>query len=477
MIRKNRMIKIFVSLLVLLQLLAFQTSESPEKWLKFPDNEKFKSEWRKVEALEKKGLPKSAIKIVEQIYEAAKKTNNHAQIAKALVYRSKFISQTEEEAFPKIIGQIEDEIDESKFPLKQILHSYAASYYWAYFSNNQWRINQRRVIPGFQSDDISDWDKMDFRNKMLEQMYLSLENADSLKMVRVSDFEDIVSKGTQPKNLRPGLYDFLAHRAIQYFGISKNISPVLSDDQFLADKKFFAPAKKFAKSEFLVYDSASHHFKILKLYQQILSFRLKQENIPALIDVDLARLDYVFINSTFDKKDSLYLDALKIIQEKYSGNNYVAEVIFREAEYYSDKTKYYNALDSTTFIFKEYAKTAEGLFADIIENFSESHTAEKSLYKLENLRKKELKMNLEKGVIPGQSFPCRIEYKNIDELFYRILKIDTTDYFNLIVENRGRNLIEKLINKSELAREKEMGFDFNKDLNKHSIEFLLKGLP
>lgn len=476
MIRKYRLGIVLVSLLIVLQSVAFQLSTSPEKWMQFPKNEKFKAEWKKVDEFEKKGLPKSALEVVDQIYASAKKSHNQEQIAKALVYRSKFISQTEEDAFPKIIKQMRDEISVSKFPLKQILHSYAASYYWGYYSKDQWRISQRMVIPGFQSEDITDWDKMDFLDKMNEHLGLSLEKSDSLKRVPIVAFEDIINEGTQPQELRPSLYDFLAHRAIRYIETSKSINPLLSDDQFLSNEKFFATAKEFAKMKILPLDSSSTSFKILNQYQALLNHRLKVENIPALIDVDLARLDYVYENSTTDTKDSLFLNALKSLQQKYAVSAYLAEVIYREADYYAGKTNYYNVLDPATFEFKEYAKKAEGLFSSITEKYPESHAAEKSNFKLEQLRKKELTLQLESGIVPGKAFPCRVEFKNMDEIYYQILKVDTADYFREIAKDRGRELIDRLMDKAALVKGKRVDLQTDIDLNKHAVEFLLEGL-
>ncbi|MCF8372684.1 MAG: hypothetical protein K9H64_13725 [Bacteroidales bacterium] len=477
MIPANRILKILISLLILLQLVAFQSSTSPEKWIPFPENEKFKAEWKKVDELEKKGLPKSALEIVDQIYASAKKSHNAEQVAKALIYRSKFISQTEEDAFPKIIGQVLDEIAVSKFPLKQILHSYAASYYWGYYSKDQWRISQRTVIPGFQSEDITDWDKMDFLNKMNEHLEASLQNADSLQRVQISNFEDIINEGTQPKELRPSLYDFLAHRAIQYYESSNGVNTLLSDDQFLADEKFFAPAKEFAKLKIIPLDSSSNHFKILGQYQAILRNRLKQENIPALVDADLARLDYVNDNSTADAKDSLYLDALKSLHIKYAEDASVAEVMYREGKYYESKAQWYDWNDPAKLKFKDYAKTAERLFVQVVERFGESHAAGMSRYELEVMRKKELTMRLESGVIPGRTFPCQAEYKNLSEVFLQVYKVDTIDYFKQIVKDNGRDLVKKLIGKSELVREQKLELPGSVDLNKHSAEFLVEGLP
>ncbi len=477
MIRSNKMVKILIGFFVLLQLLAFQSSTSPENWIDFPENEKFKLEWKKVKELEKKGLPKSALKMVNQIYDEAKRTNNQEQVAKAIVYRSKFVSQTEEDAIPGIINQIKEEVAVSKFPLKQILHSYLASYFWAYYSERQWIINQRTVIPGLQSEDISNWDKMDFLTNMQEHLKYSLENSDSLQQVKIDVFGDIINEGTQPGGIRPGLYDFLAHRAIQYHNISKHVNPLLSDDQFLSNTSYFSEAKDFIKLTLQSDDGSSNHYLILKIYQDILGYRMKQDNSPALIDADLLRINYLYTNSTSDNKDGLYLKLLGHLKKKYAENAHVGEIIYREAEYYLEKSHNFNSLDSLSNQFVDYAKKAESLYLLVIEKYPESQVAKKCQHSLELLKKKELSLELEKGIIPEKAFPCRIEFKNITKIYGRYLKVDSSDYFNHYVTNRGRNGFEKLINKSEIVKERKIETEGQDDLNAHSIMSVEEGLP
>ena len=63
----------------------------------------FEKLWQQVEKFEVDGLPKSALKIVEEIYTKAEKTNNSPQIIKSLFYKSKFSLTLEEDAQLKVI--------------------------------------------------------------------------------------------------------------------------------------------------------------------------------------------------------------------------------------------------------------------------------------------------------------------------------------------------------------------------------------
>src|SRR5512147_1057275 len=106
-------------------------------------DKKYKKEWKTVDSLDNKGLPKSALEIVEKIFKMAKADKNDDQILKALVYRMKYITASEENAYDTVLFDIEKEIKESSLPNRHILYSMEAELYWIYYLNNQYQILQR----------------------------------------------------------------------------------------------------------------------------------------------------------------------------------------------------------------------------------------------------------------------------------------------------------------------------------------------
>src|SRR6185312_16178495 len=94
-------------------------------------------QWKKVENFQKKGLTKSALQQVENIYNDAKKNNNDAQIIKALLFKINLRQNIEEDASAKSIDSLENEIAIAKEPAKSILQSITAQLYWNYFQQNR----------------------------------------------------------------------------------------------------------------------------------------------------------------------------------------------------------------------------------------------------------------------------------------------------------------------------------------------------
>ena len=91
-------------------------------------NPDYKDLWDKVEQFEVEGLPKSALKIVEDINKQVKKDKNHPQLIKTMLFKSKFALVLEEDAQLKIINDFKSEIEASEFPTKNVLENILAKF-------------------------------------------------------------------------------------------------------------------------------------------------------------------------------------------------------------------------------------------------------------------------------------------------------------------------------------------------------------
>ena len=85
--------------------------------MKLTGNKDFEKEWKKVDSLIDKGLPKSALEIVNLIYDNAKAQKNAAHFVKAVIYKMKLLDNVEEDAYVKNINQLENEVSTAEFIL------------------------------------------------------------------------------------------------------------------------------------------------------------------------------------------------------------------------------------------------------------------------------------------------------------------------------------------------------------------------
>jgi hypothetical protein len=248
--------------------------------------EDYQQQWKKVEAFEKKGLTKSAWTAVNDIYKLSQKDNKEAQQIKACMYLIRYRSMVEENSGENNIFFVDTLIRNATAPAKNILQSMQAEMYWNYLQNNRWKFYGRTTLKEEKSKDISTWG-IDKIHSVISTLYkASMGNGALLQQTKLDGFDPIIIKGENTRQLRPTLFDFLAHRALQYFMTDENSLTKPAYQFTINDEKAFAPAAAFVSASFSTKDTASLQHKAILLLQQILQFHLKDTNADALLDAD-----------------------------------------------------------------------------------------------------------------------------------------------------------------------------------------------
>src|SRR5665647_462878 len=246
----------------------------------------YTNEWKKGEALQKKGLTKTAIDEVEKIYRSAKTNKNNPQIIKSLLFKINLGKDISENASAKSIDSLEREITAAKESSKSLLQSIAAQLYWNYFQQNRYKLYQRTNTLNFDKKDIATWTTDDLHQKITELYLSSLKDEALLQQTKLEPFDAIIIKGNT-RNLRPTLFDLLAHRALDYFKSDERdiTRPAYAFE--IKEAIAFAPANEFTQEHFITKDSASLHQKALVIYQELLSLHQKDIKPDAFIDADI----------------------------------------------------------------------------------------------------------------------------------------------------------------------------------------------
>ncbi|RMG77396.1 MAG: alpha-2-macroglobulin, partial [Bacteroidetes bacterium] len=242
--------------LPMLLFFSFQNNPKPMTPNNYDD---YAAAWKVIDSLESRGLPKSALEKVLVLLDKAKKEKNTPQIAKCLIYRAKYESQLEEDGIVKAIQKWSEEIEEAEGPLRALLQSMLAELYTRYLDTHRWQIQDRTETPTPVSDDIRTWTIGQLLDKAAGLYWASLENEDALKE-DLSDFQ-ILLTSRETENLRPTLFDFLAHRAIDYFANEQAhlTQPVYAF--YVDNPEWFAPAGDFVKMKIETADTTSFKYR------------------------------------------------------------------------------------------------------------------------------------------------------------------------------------------------------------------------
>ena len=190
--------------------------------------------WKQVDSLVGIGQSQTALDIVTRIYDQTKATNQSDQFLKASLYRMKLEADFQEDFYEKSIARTQFDIQSAQAPVKQILHSIQAELYWRYYQQNRWKFLGRSETANFVADDIKTWDLKKLVTVCMENYSQSLSDKDLLKNTALSTFDSILIKQKDSKKFRPTLFDFLAHRAIDFYssteaGLTKPATTFLMD--------------------------------------------------------------------------------------------------------------------------------------------------------------------------------------------------------------------------------------------------------
>ncbi len=382
--------------------------------LAFGQNDNYKDDWNKVDSIDALGLPKTALEMVEGIYNKAIAEKNTPQLIKAVIYKMKYNSMIEDDAFVKNIESAEKLCSEAQFAVKPILHSMLAEMYWWYFQNNRYTFYNRCITNDFIPDDIRTWDLNKIVSTSIAHYKASIENSDKLKLIRIGYYKEILTHcNLNEKIIRPTLYDFLVHRAIDFF-INDEAGLTHPINEFnISNENYFLPAGSFLKLTILTEDTLNFKYNAIKLFQDVMRFHLNDILPEAFTDVDLQRVDFVYKNSASPIKDSLYLNSLNSIRKNCFGSELANEVDMQIAQKLYDIGNTYNPKVSEQHKWDK--KKAYDFCLQNKKDFNSQNL-------LNTIEQQEIKLTIEKENLPNEPFRALVQFKNTDTVFFRAIK-------------------------------------------------------
>ncbi|MCW3072082.1 MAG: hypothetical protein JWO44_1972 [Bacteroidetes bacterium] len=433
----------------------------------FPKGSSYEKEWKKVDSLTGKGLTKSALEVVTGIYNKAKVENNSAQFVKAIIHRMSLEQRMEEYSLVKALDRLNEEAKAATFPVKPILHSMIAENYWHYYQQNRWKFQQRSTTANFANSDITTWDLKTIFAEVIKNYQASLQSADSLKRTPLNIYDDVLIKFDYSRKFRPTLYDFLAHRAVDFY---MNEEPDLIRPAYkfeLSSESYFWNNSDFSRLKIESKDTMSLKFYAMQILQDLTAFHLADTDPQALIDVDLKRLSFVHRKSISEIKDSLYLTALQNLEKQFSSSPSSAEVSGSIAGVYFERGSKYNVLqgDENKWMKKKALEICEAA----IKKYPDSDGAKDC----RNLRSMIIDHNLdfvtEKVYLPFKPGRALLTYKNLKKVYVRIAEMDIAGYNRSLERYYGEELVKQYL-KLKPVKEFSVELPDDGDFQTHSTE-------
>lgn len=370
--------------------------------------------WKTVEELAEKQLPESALKEVDDIIAQAQKEKNTAEIIKAMVYKMRFTLDIDPDKAPQLIREFETYTEkETAVDKKALLLSMAAELYVRFYLNDSWTINKRTQMVGNVPDDIKEWTKNIYFDKITKLLTASLQQADILQNTDLTKFEALIDKGEDSRVFQPTLFDFLAYRRIN---LLNEISQATDLKNPLDDARLFGNATEFGS---LKQDSTyknSIENQTIETYKHLINYHIKSKFPQALIYTDLNRLQYLKAQT---QNNSLYFKALETLETQYAANELVVEI-------WSEKANYYLQNHNETTENKTFKRKA----VDICKLGIDKFPTYRRINLLKNLQKqitqKSLNIAHKELVKPNAELELKISSVNINQLEMNVFRINAT---------------------------------------------------
>ncbi len=432
----------------------------------------YSKNWKKVEDLEKKGLTKSALQEVLVIYNIAIKDGNDAQQIKSCMYQIKYHNLVDEDSQENNIFFVDTLIAKAKAPAKNILQSMRAEMFWQYLQNNRWKFYERTKLAEEKSKDITTW-SIDKLYAVITQLYkASLQNEAVLKATKLDGLDAIIIKGENTRQLRPTLFDFLTHRALEFFmndedGVTKPAYQFKIDDAAA-----FARAEDFVKTSFKTKDSASLQHKALLIFQDLLEFHLADANPDALIDADLIRMNFVNQNAVIGNKEKFFEEALLSIEQKYPNNPAIAQAMYLRGNIYYSRGQQFKPFTKTENQYE--VKRAKELFETVYARFPKSEGGVNAKNTLLQIELPSINIETEKVNVPLQSFRSLVKYKNIKTLYLRVIKTNREELKSF--DRREYEKLWKTYTDMKPVKSWSVNLPDLQDYQEHAAEIKIEGL-
>ncbi|MDR0427237.1 MAG: hypothetical protein LBH12_01390 [Dysgonamonadaceae bacterium] len=338
---------------------------------------------------------------------------------KALIHQLKYETAIDRNRLPEKIKEIDEFAEKNQNKVEQaVLYSLLADLYQKYYSDDFWDIRTRTAISGYVPEDIREWSANLFMRKISDLVDLSLVPAKELQQTSALNYETILNLGEASRELRPTLYDFLIYKGIaslEYLNNDFQIQNYFPQTK-LIKKEYFAPANEFINVN-IATDEYDFSPKILKLYQDLLRFKISENNAFSLLVADLDRLDFVLSNWVGESGEQYYTDALNKLKEKQASSDIVVEVLYRETRYLEKYTK--NQEQPNENVRKIYETAQEG-----IRKYPKYQRIGLLKNLLTQLTAGSLWINADNVVYPGKELKLKIHYRNTDKISIEIYKIN-----------------------------------------------------
>ncbi|GAA4807739.1 hypothetical protein GCM10023231_41210 [Olivibacter ginsenosidimutans] len=404
----------------------------------------YQEKWKTIEKKEIDGLLKSVQPLVDEIYSQAKKDHLPQQRIRALLYQAKIQITTEDhpQQVAALLSRFKQEIASAEPIEKSILQSLTAELLLEYQQSNRYQIDRRTDIDSIpKTDDFLTWSSATFKKEIANLYQASLDPRKILQQTPTADWSFLLDTVSQYRELRPSLFDVLAHRAIAYFTANENQDKVR---QLLGE---------------LIRIHAAETNKNAYLYNRLQELSLSTVPLDSIPD---------------------QIAQLKALAALHPEAWYTAEILLQLVN------NYQQLLSAATKDEPEKRKVyAEAILAlcEEAQQYPKTNAAAQLRRTKYTILQPTLDIQAEQVNVPEQDIPIYIAHKNIDRVYVNVMAYPhtVTDYlkketFAWNKENK-QEVIDQFLSQHQRVQTYTIDLKHFDDYQSHSTLAKLNALP
>ncbi len=416
--------------------------------------------WKKVDSLEQKRLPQSALEVLAEINELAMSSASWPDYIKSVLLINKLKQEPKAWTLSQSIQDIEHRLDGLPAAPRAILHSYLGELYSAYLRLNYWKIQDQQ---DGNSANLEEMSIAQLQHQANQYFLSSLEHQE----ISESSWDDFELLWINQEELRPGwntLYDVLAYRAVKHLSShDPQLQPPFGDF-LLENPDYLGTSQEFTQMTLSKIPQMDPGYQALLLFQELL------QNYPSSsslrVEFDLMRLKLVYERGVFADKGRLYEKALNSIIENYPEAPSVTLAYAQLADYWLQQSR-------------EDAPLARRQARELCLRGSELHPesvgAQICQSKVRQIEAKQISIQVEQVSLPGQKSLVMVQYQNIPKIFVQVVRMSMKDQAELPFLKFEEQLPWLLAKPTVFTS----AFDLNlpADYHQHQTEIPIDALP
>jgi hypothetical protein len=374
--------------------------------------------WDRVCEACERGLTRTAIARLAPIAAQALQNKNYPEATKAICMKIALEAEIDGRSAAEKVMRLQNAMTNTPAAMQPMMEAILANWFWHYFQDDRWRIQERTRTSEVPGQDFTTWDLPHILTEIDKHFTAALANENELKGMLIENYNDLLHKGNVPDTYRPTVFDFLAHDALAFYQAGEQ-GVVMAEDEFeiTADSPVFMPVGEFLTWQPETTDTDSPKLKAITLLQNLLAFHQNDTNKTAFMDCDLLRLEFGKNHAVGADVDEKYKAALQRFAGEWAGQDISARALFAWA--------------SVLYSENELAE-AHGLAKRGAEAYPKSYGGAQCYNLVQAIEARQININTER--VWNEPWPVVvINYKNLTNVWFRAVPYD----FEALIRRNG----------------------------------------